>query len=75
MTSIMSRSQGRKSWSMIRSTPAAANRRTVSRAWSGVPATHRSRRFPSHAALVLAGGDRVGHGGQPGGKLPPRPAR
>ena len=41
MTSIMSRSHGRKSWSMIRSTPAAAKRRTMARASSGVPSIQR----------------------------------
>ena len=69
MTSIMSRSQGRKSWSMIRSTPAAAKppdglARLVGRA--GDP--------PLEALLdpgrfVLARRDRVGHGRQPGGHL------
>ena len=54
MTSIMSRSQGRKSWSMIRSTPAACEpARPCARASSGVPVIQRSRRSSSQASLVV----------------------
>ena len=62
MTSIMSRSQGRKSWSMIRSTPAAANRRTAARACSGVPVIQRSRRSSSHVRVVLGAERHDGRG-------------
>ena len=46
----MSRSRGMKSWSISRSTPTAANRRTTSRASSGVPSTQRGRRVANHAS-------------------------
>ena len=49
MTSIMSRSHGRRSWSIIRSQPTAAKRRTASRALLAVPLIQRSPRSASQS--------------------------